>query len=112
VGDVVERPFLGMQLVLDGRVLGRQAERVPAEGVQDVEALHALQTRHHVADHVVPDVANVGVPRGVREHLEAVELRTRTVLVNFEGAGLGPALLPLGLDCLGCVVRHGIEIIA
>ena len=75
VGDVLERPGLGMRAVLDRGVLGRQAERVPAERMQDVEAAHALHARDDVADHVVADVADVRVPRRVGEHLEAVELR-------------------------------------
>ncbi len=107
VGDVVERPGLGMRPVLDRGVLGRQAERVPAERVQHVEALHPLQAGDDVANHVVADVADVGVPRGVREHLEAVELRPRPVDFDLEGAGVGPAPLPFLLDGLGRVVGHG-----
>ena len=75
VGDVLERPRLGMDVVLDRGVLGRQAERVPAERMQHVEAAHPLRARDDVADHVVADVPDVRVPGRVREHLEAVELR-------------------------------------
>ena len=75
-------------------------------GMQDVEPLSALQAGDDVANHVVADVADVRVPGGVREHLEAVELGLRLVDLDLEGAGFGPALLPLRLDDLGFVVRH------
>ena len=104
VRDVGERPRLGVELVLDRRILGRQAEGVPAERVQDVEALHPLQAGDDVADHVVADVADVRVSGGIREHLEAVELRPRSIDLDLEGAGVGPARLPLLLDGLGRVV--------
>jgi hypothetical protein len=51
-----------MDAVLDGRVLGRQAERIPPERVQHVEALQPLQPRDHVADDVVAHVPDVRVP--------------------------------------------------
>jgi hypothetical protein len=55
---------LGMDAVLDRGVLRRQAERVPSERMQHVVAAHALRARHHVADDVVADVADVRVPEG------------------------------------------------
>jgi hypothetical protein len=106
VGDVLERPRLGVRVVLDRRVLGRQPERVPPERVQHVEALHPLQAGDDVADHVVADVADVRVTGRVREHFEAVEFRPGAVDFHLEGAGVGPALLPLLLDDLGLIVRH------
>ena len=75
--------------------------------MQHVEALHPLQTGDDVADHVVADMADVGVSRGIREHLEAVELRARSIDVDLEGAGVGPARLPLLLDGLGRIVGQG-----
>ncbi len=98
VRDVVEGPPLRVHVVLDGGVLGRQAERVPAEWMEDVVAAHPHRARHDVADHVVADVAHVRVPGRVREHLEAVELRPGLVLGDFEGPRLGPVALPLRLE--------------
>ena len=92
VRDVLERPFLGMRAVLDRGVLGRQAERVPAERMQHVEAAHPLHARDDVANHVVADVPDVGVPRGVGEHLEAVVLRPGGVLGHFERARRRPSV--------------------
>ena len=102
----------GMGAVLDRGVLGRQAEGVPAERMQHVEAAHPLHARDDVADHVVADVADVRVPRRVGEHLEAVELRLGRVLGDLEGRARPPAVLPLLLDCLGLVVGHDLEIIS
>ena len=59
VGDVVARPLRRRHAVLHRRVLGRQAERVPAHGLQHVVALHAHEAREHVADGVVAHVAHV-----------------------------------------------------
>ena len=75
--DVLARPLLGVDAALDGGVLRGQAEGVPADGVQDVEAAHPLVAGHHVGDAVVADVADVDVARGVGQHLQAVELRPR-----------------------------------
>ncbi len=61
VGDVLERPRLGMHAALDRGVLRRKPEGVPAEGMEDVEAAHALHARDDVTDHVVADVPDVGV---------------------------------------------------
>ena len=105
--DVVARPLLGVDAALDGRVLRGQAQRVPADRVQDVEAPHALVAGHHVGDAVVADVAHVDVARGVGQHLQAVELGPRRVLRDLEGARLRPALLPARLDLVEGVVAHG-----
>ena len=103
--------FSGCVPVLDRSILGRQAERVPAEGMQHVEAEHPLHPRHHVANHVVADVPHVGVARGVGEHLEAVVLRSGGLLRHLERAGAGPPLLPLLLYSLGLIVGHDPSII-
>ena len=107
VGDVVERPALGVGAVLDGRVLGRHAERVPAERMQHVVPLHPPGPGDHVADHVVADVTDVRVAGRVGEHHEAVELGAVGILGHLERAGGPPPLLPLPLDSLGIVVAHG-----
>ena len=48
-----------MRFVLDGGVLGGQAERVPADGVKHVESLHLLEPRQRVADRVITHVSHV-----------------------------------------------------
>ena len=96
-----------MDAVLDRRVLGGQAEGVPAEWMQHVVAAHALGARHHVADDVVADVTDVRMARGIREHLEAVELRTRGIDVDLKRPRRRPPLLPLLVEFLGFVVCHG-----
>ncbi len=84
VGDVLEGPGLRVHAALDGGVFGGQSEGIPAERMQDVEAAHALHARDDVADHVVADVSNVGVAGGVREHLQAIELRPGVVFSDLE----------------------------
>ena len=105
--DVLARPLLGVDAPLDGGVLGRQPEGVPADRVHDVEATHGLAARDDVGDAVVADVADVDVARGVGQHLEAVELRPLRVLRDLEGALVRPPLLPARFDVLEVVVAHG-----
>ncbi len=100
VRDVAERGFLWMDAALDCGVLRRQAESVPPERMQHIEALQPLHPRDDVADDVVADVPHVGVARRVGKHLEAVELGLRRIFGDFKGAALGPALLPLSIDVL------------
>jgi hypothetical protein len=57
VRDVAEGRGLGVDAALDGGVLGRQAEGVPPERMQHVEALEPLQPGDDVADDVIADVS-------------------------------------------------------
>ena len=106
-GDILVDPFLGMDLLLHRRVLGRQAEGVPAHGVQHVEAAGALVAGDHVALGVVAHVAHMDAPRRVGEHLEHVVFGARTVHPGTEGLALVPGLLPLGLGFAEIVARWG-----
>ena len=96
-----------MAVALDGRVLGRQAERVPTHGMQHVEAAHLVVARDDVADGVVAHVSHVDVARGVREHLEHVLLRLRGILGHLVQVGIVPLLLPAGFDLVRVVRFHG-----
>jgi hypothetical protein len=61
--------------VLDGELLGRQAEGVEAHRVQHVEAAHPLEAGVDVGGDVSERVTDVQPdPRGVGEHVEDVEL--------------------------------------
>ncbi len=103
VVDVGKGPLGGMRAVLDGGVFRRQPEGVPAHGVQHVEALHALEAGHHVADGIVAHVPHVDVARRVGEHLQHVVLGLVGVVVAVEGAAFFPDALPFGFDGLGIV---------
>ena len=80
-------------------LLRRQPERVPAHGVQDVEAPHALVTRDHISGGVAFEVADVE-PRtgGVRKHVQTIELWTSRIFLDPERTVLLPVGLPLGFD--------------
>ena len=84
----------GGDAALDGGIFGRQAERVPADGVQHVEAAHAPVTRHGVADGVIAHVAHVQRAGGIRQHLEQIIFRPRGIGVGAN-APARPILLPL-----------------
>ena len=91
--------------LLLGRVLGRHPERVVAHRVEHIAAHQSVEAGHGVANRVVADVPHVHAAGWVREHLEAVELGLTVVDFDFERSGIGPCLLPAGLDFL-CVVCH------
>ena len=95
-----------MDVVLDGEVLGRQSERVKADRVQDVVALHALFAADDVHRRKGARVADMKAGgRRVRELDEAVELRSR--IAGHGGVGLRffPLFLPFGFN--GCkIVFH------
>src|SRR5690606_15244529 len=92
-----------------GVLLGRQAERVPADRVQHVEAAHAFVAGDDVRGRVAFRVTDVqAVAARVREHVEDVKLRLRRIDVFGcpEGALLLPVALPFGLDVLERIACH------
>ena len=110
--DVLQRPLARRPLVGDGGVFRGQAERVPAHGVQHVEAAHPLVAGQRVADRVVADVADVQRAAGVGQHLQHVELRLGGVLLGLVEVGVLPALVPLQFDLVMVVrlFRHSASI--
>jgi hypothetical protein len=96
--DVGVGPFGRRGLVLDRGVLGRQAERVPAHRLQHVAAVHALEAADHVADGVVAHVPHVQRTGGIRQHRQAIELRTGIVLPHLVRAARIPVSLRGGFQ--------------
>ncbi len=108
--DVLVGPGLGVDPALDGRVLGRQAEGVPADRVEHVVALHPLQPGDHVAARERLQVPHVQVARGIGEHVEGVEAGPGGVaVVTAVERQLLPGRHPLGLHLLRVVALgvHG-----
>ena len=96
----------------DRVVLGRQAEGVVAHRVDHLEAVAAAEVGDRVADRVALEVADVGLARGVGQHLQHVGLR---LVGRRSRAGRGwrpprssprPRPLPLALDRFRVVARH------
>ncbi len=106
-GDVVVGPRARVDPALHGRVLGRQAEGVPAHGMEDVVALGAHGAGNDVAHGVVADVAHVDAPRRVGEHLQDVVFRAGIVVRGFEDAGIRPRLAPARFRLAGIVSVGG-----
>jgi hypothetical protein len=101
--DVRVGPFRRRGVVLDRRVLGGQAECVPAHRLQDVLAVHALEAADDVADRVVAHVAHVQRAGRIRQHRQAVELRLGRVFLDLERVRRAPVGLRGGLDGLRVV---------
>ncbi len=95
--------------MLDGSVLGGQTEGVKAHGVEDIIALHALETGMDIGgSHGVP-VPDVQVPGGIGEHGQGVPLRLGIVPIHPVQVVFSPPPLPLLLYLLGVVIsRHAI----
>ncbi len=99
---------------LDRVVLGGQAEGVVAHRVDHLEAVAAAEVGDRVADRVALEVADVGLTRGVGQHLEHVGLRLGGVeagiagIRHLPGLLLGPDGLPARLDLFRVVsLAHG-----
>ena len=67
-------PACRLQPSLNGSILCGQPKGVPAHGVQDSTAPHAVEVGQAVADGVDSDMTHVKAPRGVGEHGQDVEL--------------------------------------
>jgi len=124
VGDVRLCGHARVLAGLDGVLLGRQTESVIAHGVQDVLALHAVVTAHHIGGQIAQRMTYVQALAGrVWEHVHgkvggaAFGVATFAVLQiaidvgGPEGAFLIPDLLPFVLDILrqrGVVAEVGL----
>ncbi len=98
VVDVGAGPARRRHVVLDRGVLGRQPESVPAHGLQDILAQHALVTRDDVADGVIAHVPHVQASARVGEHAQAIEFFARLVLDSLEGIRGSPLRLDDGFE--------------
>ena len=103
--DVLIGPLCGRDRSLDRRVLGRQPERIPAHGLQDIAPQHPLIATHHIADRVVTDMSHVQLTRGIRQHGQAVELFPRRVFSNLEALLLFPVRLHNRFELLRGIAR-------
>ena len=90
-----EDPGVGARL--DGRVLGRQAERVESDGAEHALALHRLVPDRQVTERVVADMSLVGRTGWIGVHAQRVELRAGVVVLYLVGALVVPVALPFAL---------------
>lgn len=88
-----------------GVLFGGESEGVPAHGVEDVKAVHALIACDDVGGGVSFWVADVEASaRGVGEHVEDVVFRFGGIKAFVAGVGgavgfvFGPVCLPFGLE--------------
>ena len=106
VGDVVVGHLGGVDVVLDGVVLGGQAEGVVAHGEQDVVAVHPALPGHHVHGGVGPGVAHVqALAGGIGELYQSVVLGLGVAGNGMVAAGLCPAVLPFAFDAVKLVFQ-------
>ena len=108
LSDVLPGSFAGMRAGVLNRVLLRgQAKGVPAHRVQHIVAAHPAVAHQDVGRRVTFGVADVQArPRGVRKHIEDVELGLVRCVGRTEGLVHFPEALPPWLDLLGLIDRH------
>ena len=94
-GDVLLGDLCRMHMVLDGKVLSRQTECVPAHRIQHVVTLHALFARNDIQRGVGARMAYMQTLTGrVRELNECIELLLVRVILGMEALLLVPDVLP------------------
>ncbi len=103
-GDVLPGDDGGMNVVFDGVILGRKAERVPADRVQHVVALHAALARDDVHRRVGARMPHMQpLPRRVRELDQRVVFRSGKIVGSMKHARFFPSFLPFALNLLWIV---------
>ena len=103
-GHILGGDDFGVDVVLQGVVLGGQAESVPAHRVEHVITVLAALAAHDIQRSVAAGMADVqSRARGIRELHQCIELGLFVVDLDMEGLFVLPHLLPLGL--------HGLEIV-
>jgi hypothetical protein len=108
MSDVVQGPLLGVNPVFDGRVLGRHAQSIPADGMEDVVSPHHLESGDDVADGIIADVAHMNPARRIGVHFQGVEFGPGGILGGGEGVLFVPHFLPAGFDGLKIVFAGGV----
>ena len=94
-------------MVLDGKVLSRQTECVPAHRIQHVVALHALFARNDIQRGVGARMAYMQTLTGrVRELNECIELLLVRVILGAEALLLIPDVLPFLLYLFMIVLQR------
>ena len=94
--DVLLGDLSRMHVVLDGEVLGRQAESVPAHRIQHVIALHTLFARNDVERGVGARMTDMQALTGrVRELDQRIELFLVRAVLGLKALLLVPDVLPL-----------------
>ena len=97
--DVLLRHDGRMDVVLDGEVLGRQAEGIKADRIEDVVTLHPLFPADNVHRRKRARMADVQTGRRrIRELDQAVELRPRVAGDGGVGLFFFPLFLPFALN--------------
>ena len=102
--DVGARPDGGMGLILDRRVLRGKSEGVESDGMQHVIAVHVQVPGQHVGDGVIAHVTHMELARGIREHLQTVELLLVRIFRYVKYVFVLPDFLPSGFDLLEIIL--------
>ena len=90
--------------MFDGGIFRRHAERVESDGMEHVEAPHGPEPGHHIPDGIVPHVAHVQVPGGIREHFQHIGFGPGILIADLVGLVVFPILLPPGFDLVWLVL--------
>ncbi len=103
VVDVFVGPLGRCDVVVDGGVFSRHAESVPAQGLQNILAQHALVAGDHVTNGVVAHMTHVQLAARVRKHRQAIESVLAWLFTDFKRLLLIPERLGGGFDFTGLI---------
>ena len=92
-----------MDVVFNGKVLGRKAEGVPTHGEQDVVALHPPLSRNDVKSGIRPGMSLSG---RIGELNQGIVFGLCVVVFGVEGLVVVPIFLPLFLNRLKIIAVH------
>ncbi len=107
VGCVLESDLPWILLQPDSLVLGGEPKCVPSHGVQDIEALHAVEAADDVGGDIVAAMADMqAVSRWIGEVIQTEKLRFDGVLFCPIGLLSLPEVLPLRFDAMKVVFSH------
>src|SRR5437773_10723374 len=73
--DILIRPLARIDLPFYSSILGRLAERIPADRMENIEAFQPFVPRQCVAGGIIANVPHVQFAGRVRTHLKLVKFR-------------------------------------
>ncbi len=104
------RPLIRADAIADRRIFRRQAEGIPAHGMDHVVAAHPQKTGENITNGVDPHMAHMQLSRGIGKHLQHIVLRPGEIHRSAIRLLCSPTPLPFGLNCLGIITFHPLDL--
>ncbi len=97
--NVLQRAVFRMDAGLDRIVFCRQTERIEADWLKDLVTAHLLHARPGIGRCIIEPVPDMELcARGIREHLQHIQLLIKTFRIECGQFHVGPFLLPFAIN--------------